>query len=75
MNRLIFILSILFTTLSAIAEECYYYCGSDIITISKDSAHAVITTPKGAASKMRAVSSIEVIRHITDQTYDITVIR
>lgn len=73
-NRTVIFLAILFSAIFAMAEECYYYCGSEKITIFKDPAHAMIVTPADSPYNLKEIPAVRVIRHISDDTYRMTVI-
>lgn len=75
MKKIIVFLCLILPSLYSIAEESYYYCGSEKIHISKDPSHAIIFTPKSSLQNLREVPTIRIVRHLYDENYDLTVIQ
>lgn len=73
-KKILLIFAISLAVMSASAQECFYYCGAQKITLSRDYSHAVVFSPKNYEDSIHTTQLISIVRHIYDDNYNMTVI-
>lgn len=74
MNRIISTFLSLSITMSIMAADSYYYCNSKRIPLYTDTSKAIVMSPKSSTASLKGLSSFSILRSLSADTYDITLI-
>ena len=74
MKRIISILFSLSITLTMMAADSYYYCGSERVPLYKDTSKAIVMSPKSSTLSLKGMSSVSILKTLSAEDYDLTVI-